>query len=260
MKRRRQRQNHSKNKILIIIRIVSILVIITCIIILIYRYFNLDKSKKFIDNLNSEIVINDKPITVNEQTANLTDTDIKSLKSKNGNTVGYIKVNGTNISYPVLQTLDNEYYLRHSFDNTYSQAGWIFMDYRNNVNINDKNTLIYGHNMLNNTMFSELTKMLDASFFNEIDNNYISLATENKSTLWKIFSVYVSNPDTYYMSINFLNKNEYSNFLSNIKNKSIYSFNENISNEDKILTLSTCTNLNSKRLVVHAKLVYTEDK
>lgn len=248
------------SNIILVIRIISILVILVCIGIIIYRYFNLKEADKIIDSINSNITLNDKNIEVNGATANLIDTDISSLKSKNSDTVGYLKISGTNINYPVVQSSDNDYYLKHSFDKSYSQAGWIFLDYRNNINKLDKNTIIYGHNMLNGTMFSNLTKMLDKSFFNDDNNTYINLITENKTTLWKIFSVYVTNPDTYYMTIGFSSSNEYLNFLNNIKNKSIYDFRENINSDDKILTLSTCTNLNTKRLVVHAKLIYEQEK
>lgn len=257
------KDNKDKKKrinIIFIIRIISIIVILVCIGIIIYRYFNLKEADKVIDSINSDITLDDKDIEVNGATANLIDTDISSLKQKNSDTVGYLKVNGTSINYPVVQYTDNDYYLRHSFDKSYSQAGWIFLDYRNNLNKLDNNIIIYGHNMLNQAMFSSLTKMLDKSFFNDDNNTYINLITENKSTLWKIFSVYVTNPDTYYMSIDFSSKDEYSNFLNNLKNKSMYNFSENISSDDKILTLSTCTNLNTKRLVVHAKLIYTEEK
>lgn len=249
-----------KFNIILIIRIISILVILVCIGIIIYRYFNLKEADKIIDSINSDITLNDKNIEVNGSTANLIDTDISSLKLKNSDTIGYLKINGTNINYPVVQSSDNDYYLKHSFDKSYNQAGWIFLDYRNNINKLDKSTIIYGHNMLNGTMFSNLTKMLDKSFFYDNNNTYINLITENKTTIWKIFSVYVTNPDTYYMTIGFSSSNEYSDFLNNIKNKSIYDFEENINSDDKILTLSTCTNLNTKRLVVHAKLIYEQEK
>lgn len=254
------KDRRKKVSVIFIIRIISIIVILACIGIIVYRYFNLKEADKVIDSINSDITLNDKNIEVNGATANLIDTDISSLKLKNSDTVGYLKVNGTNINYPVVQGSDNEYYLKHSFDKSYSQAGWIFLDYRNDINKLNKNNIIYGHNMLNGTMFSSLTKMLDKSFFNDDNNTYINLTTENKSTLWKIFSVYVTNPDTYYMSIDFSSINEYSDFLNNLKNKSMYDFKENVTSNDKILTLSTCTNLNTKRLVIHAKLIYIEEK
>ena len=249
-----------KNKVITILRIVSIITIIICLGVIIYRFFNLKASKKLIDNINSDIVITDKVIEAEGSSASLFDTDITSLKQKNKDTVAYIKVNGTNISYPVVQSSDNEFYLKHSFDKSYSAAGWIYMDYRNKNILNDNNTIIYGHNMLNNTMFSELTKMTDISFFNTENNNYLTLITDKKTTLWKIFSVYISNPDTYYLTTNFANKDNYLNFLNTIKTKSKNNFNVELSENDRILTLSTCTNLNTKRLVVHAKLVYEEDK
>lgn len=248
------------NYLIVFIRIISIIVILICTGVLIYRFFNLNSSKKLIDEINSDITIDHKNITVEQSTAEIIDTDILSLKSKNSDTVAFLKVSGTNISYPVVKASDNDFYLRHSFDKSYSQSGWIFMDYRNDSNLKDKNTIIYGHNMLNDTMFSELNKMLNKSFFDSEENKYINLSLENKSTLWKIFSVYISEPDTYYMTTNFSNSNTYSEFLNNLKNKSIFDLNEAVTNENKILTLSTCTNLNTKRLVVHAKLVYEENK
>lgn len=82
--------------------------------------------------------------------------NFNELKKKNPDTVGFIKVNGTNINYPVVQTTDNDYYLNHAFDKSQNDAGWIFADYRNNMVTFDKNTIIYGHGRLNNTMFGTL--------------------------------------------------------------------------------------------------------
>lgn len=259
---RNGRIEKTKNKFSVIsfIRIISILVILVCIGLLVYRYINLKNSDKILGEINSDIKIEDKNIEINGVAAAMVDTDVNSLKEKNPDTVAYLKVNGTDVAYPVVQSNDNEYYLRHSFDKSYSQAGWIFMDYRNDAKSLDKNTIIYGHNMLNNSMFSTLTKMTKSSFFNDENNSYINLSTENKSTLWKIFSVYITDPNTYYMTIGFSSDNSYLEFLNNIKEKGMYNFNENIGANDKILTLSTCTNLNTKRLVIHAKLVYSEDK
>lgn len=258
---RESKKSEKKFNLIIVIRIISVIVILLCIGMIIYRFFNLKNSKKIIEDINSDVKIDDKTIEVNGVTANLIDTDISSLKKKNNDTIAWIKVNGTNVNYPVVKSTNNDYYLKHSFDNSYSQAGWIFMDYRNNIINFDDNTIIYGHNMLNQTMFSSLTNMLNESFFKTDDNNrYIYLTTENSSTLWKIFSIYVTNPETYYMNIDFSSKSDFSNFLNTIKSRSMYNLNEDVTANDKILTLSTCTNLNTKRLVVHAKLIYQENK
>lgn len=248
----------AKFYIISIIRYISAIIILICIGIMIYRYFNLKRANEIIDSVSSDVEITNKDINVNGITTNVINADISKLDKQNSDSVGYIKVNGTNINYPVVQGDDNEFYLRHSFDKTYSQSGWIFLDYRNDAENLDKNTIIYGHNMLNKTMFSTLTNLTNSNFFNNTNNNYINLTIKNKPTVWKIFSVYVTNPETYYTNIGFSNKSDYLNFLNTIKTRSMFNFDTNLNENDKILTLSTCANLNTKRLVVHAKLIYQE--
>ena len=203
MRDKKEKKNKKVKLIIIIIRIVSLLVILGCIAVIIYRALNLDKSKKVIDNINSEIEINDKPITIEGQTTNIIDTNIESLKQKNKDTVGFIKVNGTNISYPVLQSSDNEYYLRHSFDNTYSQAGWIYMDYRNDSTLKDRNTIIYGHNMKNGSMFSSLKNILNEDWQKNEDNRKIVFITEQEKAMYEVFSVYQVEDEEYFEKTSF---------------------------------------------------------
>lgn len=113
------------------------------------------------DNINTEIIEQEEEILKDDPywdfiKLNLINVDFTDLKAQNSSTVGWIQVNGTNINYPFVQTEDNEYYLTRSFDKSYNQAGWIFLDYRNNINTLDKNTIIYGHSRLNKTMFGSL--------------------------------------------------------------------------------------------------------
>lgn len=75
---------------------------------------------------------------------NLINVDFKELRKINPATVGWIQVNGTNINYPFVQTSDNKFYLKHSFDQSYNSAGWVFLDYRNSLTV-DKNTIIYAY-------------------------------------------------------------------------------------------------------------------
>ena len=116
---------------------------------------------------------------------NLIDVDFSKLKSINKNTKGWIKVNGTNINYPFVQTDNNDYYLNHSFDNSYNYAGWVFLDYRNNIsNFDNKNTIIYAHGMYNNTMFGSLRNILTNGWLDNTNNYVIKLSTEKENTLW----------------------------------------------------------------------------
>lgn len=184
----------------------------------------------------------------------LIDVDIKALKKKNSDTVGWINVNNTNINYPYVQSKDNSYYLNRSFDKSYNDAGWVFMDYRNNSNLDNKNTILYAHSRLDKTMFGSLSKVLKSEWHANKDNHIIRISTEKENTLWQIFSVYKIKEESYYITTNFNSDSEYSKFLKTIKKRSIYNFNTNLTTDDKVLTLSTCYD-DTIRTVVHAKLI-----
>lgn len=184
----------------------------------------------------------------------LINVDINALKEKNKDTVGWINVNNTNINYPFVQGKDNIYYLDHSYDKSYNEAGWVFLDYRNNNTFSDKNNILYAHSRLDKTMFGSLSKTLKSNWYNNKDNHIIRLSTEIENTMWQIFSVYKIPEETYYITTNFSNDSEYEKFLNIIKERSIHNFNTDININDKVLTLSTCYS-DTERTVVHAKLI-----
>lgn len=186
--------------------------------------------------------------------------DFDELKKKNSDTVGFIKVNGTNINYPVVQSKDNDYYLNHAYDKSKNSAGWIFADYRNNMNSFDKNTIIYGHGRLNNTMFGSLKNILNSNWYNNKDNYIIKFSTPKENTLWRVFSVYSIKVESYYITTNF-NDDEYQEFLDTITSRSKKDFNTKPNINDKILTLSTCKDVEgTERVVMHAKLIKVEKR
>lgn len=203
---------------------------------------------------DNEVIINEneKDIYFDYMNLKFIDVDINKLKTFNPDTIGFIKVMGTNINYPFVQTIDNDYYLNRSYDKTYNNAGWIFLDYRNNE-FNDKNTIIYGHGRINGTMFGSLKDTLKSSWQNNKDNYIIKISTEKENSIWQIFSVYKIATTSDYLQTTF-SDNEFESFISLIKGRSSYNFETNVTNEDKVLTLSTCYNDNDK-MVVHAKLI-----
>lgn len=205
-------------------------------------------------NYDNEVIINEneKDIYFDYMKLKFIDVDINKLKTFNPDTIGFIKVMGTNINYPFVQTLDNDYYLNRSYDKTYNNAGWIFLDYRNNE-FNDKNTIIYGHGRINGTMFGSLKDTLKSSWQDNKDNYIIKISTEKENSIWQIFSVYKIATTSDYLQTTF-SDNEFESFISLIKGRSSYNFETNVTNEDKVLTLSTCYNDNDK-MVVHAKLI-----
>ena len=183
--------------------------------------------------------------------------DFNKLINKNPDTIGWIKVLGTDINYPVVQTNNNDFYLTHSFDKSYNKAGWIFADYKNLKNNElDKNTIIYGHNRQNNSMFGTLSNVFKEEWLSNKENYYINFSTLNNNMVWEVFSTYTIEKEEYYIQSNFSSDEEYISFLNTIKNRSTYKYDVNISKEDKILTLSTCTNVGEGRTVLHAKLIY----
>lgn len=214
------------------------------------------------DNDNTEFI--NKPLDENDDywyysTFDLIDVDLKKLKEKNNDTIGWLNVNNTNINYPFVKSSDNDYYLHHSFDKSYNNAGWVFLDYRNNKNLTDKNNIIYGHHRVNNTMFTSLLNTLNESWYTNKDNHIIRVSLENENSLWQIISVYKIPVESYYITTKFNNDNEFITFLDTISKRSIYNFNYNVNKEDIILTLSTCYDDNT-RVVVHAKLIKIERK
>ena len=185
--------------------------------------------------------------------------DIEENKKINSDTVAWLWVNGTSVDYPVVQTDNNSYYLSHDFYKNSYYSGWVFGDYRDNFETFGRNTIIYAHNSLNGKMFSSLNNLLKESWFNTESNRYIKLSTETTNTVWQIFSVYTIAPETYYLTTGFTDQT-FETFVRTIASRTIYNFNVGVDVNDKILTLQTCTNSGTKRIVVHAKLFRIEYK
>lgn len=190
---------------------------------------------------------------------NLINVNFSELKKNNSDTKGWIQVNGTNINYPFVQTKDNKYYLTHSFDKSYNNAGWVFLDYRNNINQLSKNTIIYAHGRFDSTMFGSLKNILQNGWLDNTNNYVVKLSTETENTLWQVFSVYVIPTTSDYIQVDFDSNEEFNNWISMLINRSSYNFDTSVSENDNILTLSTCYNDNEK-VVLHAKLIKKETR
>lgn len=199
---------------------------------------------------------------------NITKEEVKSkysfensfnkLKKINSETRGYLVVKNTNIAYPVVQHSDNSYYLKRDFYKKKSSMGWIYMDYRNNSTELDDNTIIYGHNMGNGTMFGTLKTVLDSSWRKNADNMIVNFDLNNQSYKFKIFSIYKVDYTTDYLVTDFETADEKNDYIKMIRNRSTIKSNEVVNENSKILTLSTCTGKNNRRLVVHAVLIEEE--
>lgn len=200
------------------------------------------------------IVVKAIDLKKSEQTVNelKIDTKTETLKSKNEDYRFWLKVEGTQIDYPVVQAEDNDFYLSRDFNKEESIAGTPFLDYRND-SLNDKNTILYAHHMKNGSMFGELKKFKDEDFFKS--NKKVTIEMNGEINTYEVFSVYVTAGTTDYLKVDFF-ENEYEEYLNNAIEKSMYKSEVKVDKDDKIVTFSTCSyEFENARTVVHAKLV-----
>ena len=186
----------------------------------------------------------------------LIDVDLNALRQQNSDTKAWLQVTGTNINYPVVQTTNNEYYLKHSFDKSYNSAGWVFADFRNKLDGTDRNTIFYAHARSDGSMFGSLKNILSSSWVSDDNNFTVRTVNDSVSGLWQVFSVYRIPVTNDYIQTDFRSDEEYLNWLNMLKNRSQYKFNANMQATDKIITLSTCHGVtSSERVVMHARLI-----
>lgn len=245
-----------KKKSIIILFIIFIIIFIITSIKIIFWFLDNNKTNKQIKDIND--IVKTEDIT-NIDNKKIITMNFDKLKKINPDTMGWIQVNGTNINYPFVQTKDNKFYLNHSFDKSYNQAGWVFMDYRNNIKFFDKNTILYAHGRLDKTMFGTLKNIIKNKWYSNTNNHLIKLSTEYENNIWEVFSVYHIKTTSDYIKTEFNNDTDFNNFLDLITNRSIYKFKVKLDKNDKIITLSTCYN-NTEKVVMHAKLIKSEKK
>ena len=209
------------------------------------QVIQINDSEKIMTELNEDKEDDDK-LYVN--------ADIVSLIQENPETIGWLKVNNTNIDYPVVQGVDNEYYLKHNYYLEEDNSGWVFMDYRNNTEYLSDNIIIYAHNRYHSgVMFGTLQNTLRYSWYTNPENQIISFRTLYEDLNYQIFSIYKISVTTDYMRVLFADDTDKLNFYTMLKDRSIYDFGIELSGNDKIITLSTCADENN-RYVVHAVL------
>lgn len=242
----------SKNKkivVLSIIRIIFLIALVVSIIYIIKWYIDIKQNEMLEEKVSEAIVIENEKSLDEEYKI-----DFEELKEINEQLVGWLKVKGTNIEYAVVQAKDNNYYLKRNLEKQYNVGGWIFADYKNKLDGTDKNIVIYGHNMKDNSMFGSLRNILNEEWYINDENYIINFITEQEEHKYQVFSVYQIESEDYYINTEF-KKNEFEEFIDTLKNRSINDFNIDVSAEDSILTLSTCSDNNKYRVVLHAKKI-----
>ena len=188
--------------------------------------------------------------------------DFEALRETSPDIIGWLALPDTAINYPVTQADDNEYYLHHLYDGTYNKTGCLFADYENQENFSDRNTIIYGHNMRDGSMFATLNEYDEQSYYDGHPQMY--LVTPDGGYVVEIFTAFVAKPsesgsDTSPWRLSFKDDGAYTTWLSEMAGRSVIETDVTVTSSDKVLTLSTCTPGGASRFIVMGKLAAVND-
>ncbi len=180
--------------------------------------------------------------------------DFTKLHEINEDIIGWIRLGALDISYPVAQAADNDYYLHRTFERQDNFAGCIFLNYSNSKYFTDQNSLVYGHNMRNGSMFGTLKNLSDQKLYDQ--NPYFWIFTPTLIYQYKIFSVREvalgGDTDVYFTRYT---TQDFQSFLDRaVKESRIDSHDTAVTTDDRIVTLSTCTGNDATRFIVQGKL------
>lgn len=245
-----------KKTIWIIVLVICLGVFIACAAYFINSHF---ESKK-IENLRDEVFISTEQSTEEKPNKQVeVPVDFDKLKKANPDIYAWISIPEVNVDYPILQSeTDNGYYLKHTINGQKSVYGSIYTENYNSKDFSDFNTLVYGHNMKNGTMFGSLKKYRDVQFFNE--NRYITVYLPGRILKYEIFAAYTWDNKHVLLTRNFESAANRKTYIEDIF--AVRDMNSQISKDiavtenDRIITLSTCMNDKSKRFLVSGVLIY----
>lgn len=244
IKRNKGNQSKSTSKKNIILY--ALIIVFSCTLLFsAYKIYSImseyNEGTSTYSNLTEDVKSTDKQI------------DFDKLKSINPDIIGWIYSEGTVIDYPVVQGSDNDYYLHHLFDNTQNSSGTIFLDYTKNKDFSSKNSILYGHNMKNGSMFASFMGYKDQEYYDS--HKTIDLYTPDKN--YEIELVYGFLIDAYKWDDNgFVLDDNLDDLLLHAKSNTTFNSGKELTSEDKIITMSTCSyEIDEGRYVLVGKLI-----
>ena len=195
------------------------------------------------------------PVKINPRVYQNEFDRIRLMYNDNEDIIGVVKIPGTVIYYPVAQHVyNNEHYLDRNLFGQLSAAGSIVLDFENSVERYDPNTILYGHQMSSNSMFHSLNYYRDEYFFN--NHRYIIFNTIYENNVWEVFAFFEAHVSFNYIKVFFRSERDFLRLAEEMKEKSLYDTGIDIKHGDRILTLSTCTNLDrDTRFVLAARMI-----
>lgn len=245
----------------VILLVISFVLIIGCIATIVYilrdGHFDSSKYKNVIESEPESVVSQEEQVLVENP------INFSELKTANSDIYAWITIPNTNVDYPILQPTGDEdvdFYLDHNSEKKYSKAGAIYTHPINSTDFSDSNTVIYGHNMLNRTMFRTLHNFQNSTFFQ--NNEYMYIYTPGHILTYRIFAAYEYDDRLILTSYNFNDPAEINNYFQTCLNptRAIRNVREGVTlNEnDKIVTLSTCISKEGSRYLVQGVLIQDE--
>lgn len=222
------------------------------------KVIDYQKSEKLYSEIYDIVADSEKNIIGSDSNIEDTTDVYDKMKEINSDYKFWVEVENTNISYPVVQGTDNNHYLHYDFNNQKNSSGTIFMDTSNYFDY-DNNIVLYGHNMRNKTMFNNVTLFKQKDFFNQNNKIKIKYTEDNKEYIYEVFSAYHTDNSFDYNRVIFDENYTFNDFINDIKKKSKFKSNLEVSEDDKIITLSTCSyEFKGAKTTIHAKLIETK--
>ncbi|MGN1126066.1 MAG: class B sortase [Ruminococcus sp.] len=261
-------EKKKKNKVLWwVIFALSTTAVVLCVAFIVFNTLSGSKGEDNYKELSTKVTptLTDdhKPKKVEKSGVN--PIDFEKLQKENKDIVGWIRIKGTNIDYPVLRApaSDESYYLHRDYTGSYLYAGSIYMESYNQPDFSDRDTILYGHNMMNGTMFADLHKFEDSSFFSK--HKYFYIYTPDSIKKYLIYSAYeyddrhINNSYKHFEDVKMFK--EYIDYSLNPKSAIVSNVrvNSKVTVKDKLVTLSTCTNNRPEnRFLVQGVLIEDE--
>lgn len=234
---------------------------------IIHWYFSGESTTELLSTINEDEVVGVSVTQIDTSASKVPQrsfpfiaVDFTELKQRNMDVVAWLKVDAVDISMPIVQTLDNEFYLNHDIDKKKNNLGWVFADARSNLDNIETNAVLYGHNIGNKQMFGSLKNIFYTDPEKKAKNEIIQLTTPSKQMVFEIVSVYVTDfEDWKYVQHTFPDDESKRVFVKRLQEKNEMSIfaRDDLSLHDSFLTFSTCYGPagTTKRLVIHSRLV-----
>lgn len=254
--RGRRKKKGGSNIVSNIILVIAIVVFAVSAYKLYGIFSEYNKGDKEYQKIQDLVINTEKKDDTKEETFSV---DFEKLLEMNSDVVGWIRFDEpSEINYPVVQGRDNEEYLKRTFEANTNKLGTLFVDVNNPGDFSGRNTFIYGHNMKNGSMFAQLLKYKDDSFYK--DHPYFYIYTpDGKVRTYEIFSAGVvkDTSDSYIMD--YADDAAFQTYIDYIKQQSAYPTSAEVTTASKIVSLSTCTNVrDDERFLVHGVMIKEE--